>query len=170
MSPEKTKGPAKDRVLQAMYTILDAKQWEPLLQMLDINDEETSERMTRLLILHLLLDRAVTVVLTTRVLDRSKPAFSEIEALLAVLEMEMRIDLAKAAHLISPSCASDIKTVNTVRNKLVHYQPKRGWGMGHVQELSSVEAYERCIDKGRRALQEVVDTIRKNIKEISQTR
>jgi len=159
-----------DAIVQALLKQWDAKQWGPMLDMLGLRDEDAIERMTRLLLVHLMLDRAVTAVLTVKFLDRRLLApFSKIEAAVAPLDMAMRIDLAQASHLISASCASGMRTVNTVRNKLAHYQPKRGWGMEHVQELSSAKAYKRCIAKGMRALREVVQTICKNADEISPT-
>jgi hypothetical protein len=167
----KTKDDKNDKkgpIARALMKQWDARRWGPMLDILGIRDEETSERMTRLLLVHLMLDRAVTAVLTVKFLDRRLLApFPKIEAAVAPLDMSSRIELAKAAHLISDSCASDMKTVNTVRNKLAHYQPKLGWGVEHVQELSSAKAYERCIDKGIRALREVVQTICKNADEIS---
>jgi len=60
------------------------------------------------------------------------------------VDMEKRIDLAKASNLISDSCASKMKHVNRVRNKLAHYQPKQGWGVQHVQELFSAPAFEHA--------------------------
>jgi hypothetical protein len=158
-------------VVRALIEQWDAKRWKPMLDMLGINDEETSVRLTRLLLLHLMLDRAVTAVLAVRFLDsRLKPLYENIEAILAPLEMSTRIDLVETSNLISASCASDIKTVNTVRNKLLHYQPKLGFGVDHIQEISSSNAYDQCVEKGLRALREVVDTTVRRMEEISPPR
>jgi hypothetical protein len=170
MPTEKTTGRLKEKMVQALMKQWDAKQWGPMLDMLGLRNEDAIERMTRLLLVHLMLDRAVTAVLSVKFLDRRLLApFSQIEAAVAPLDMARRIDLAQASHLISASCARDMRTVNTVRNKLAHYQPKRGWGMEHVQELSSAKAYERCIQKGIRALREVVQIVCKNANEIFPT-
>jgi hypothetical protein len=171
MSKKKDDKDKKGAVVRALMEQWDAKQWKPMFDMLGISDEETSVRLTRLLLMHLMLDRAVTAVLAVRFLDaRLMPSYENIEAILAPLDVSTRIDLAKASHLISASCASNIKTVNTVRNKLMHYQPKLGFGVAHVQEISSANAYEQCIEKGMCALREVVDTTIKNMEEISLTR
>ena len=96
------------------------------------------ERLTRLLVVHLLLDRTITAILTISLCNpRVIGSFDAIEKALAPVSMDQRIELAKATNLISVSCASSIKTVNTVRNKLAHYDPKVGGDLSRVQELSS---------------------------------
>jgi hypothetical protein len=68
--------------------------------------------------------------------------------------MADRIAMAKASHLISDTCASNMRTVNTIRNKLAHYHPDQGWEVSYVQELSSANAFEECMNKGFEALDE----------------
>ena len=171
MSKKKDVKDKEGAIVRALMEQWEAKQWKPMLDMLGISDKETSVHLTRLLLMHLMLDRAVTSVLVMRFPDpRLIPSYANIEAILAPLDVSTRIDLAKASHLISPSCASNIKTVNTVRNKLVHYQPKLGFGVAHVQEISSAKAYEQCIEKGMCAFREVVDATLQNREEISATR
>src|SRR5690349_6135479 len=91
--------------------------------------QKPAKRMNRILVLRLLLDRAVTAILTTKVVDHSSATYSyadfaKIEVVLTFIDMEDRIELANASGLISDSCASNMRTVNTIRNKLAHYQPK----------------------------------------------
>lgn len=103
-----------------------------------------------------MLDRSVTAVLAVRFLDRRLLAPpSKIEAAVAPLPMSRRMQLAQASRLISNSCAKDMKTVNRVRNKLAHYDPRSGWGVSHVKEISSLKAFEQCVHQGQRALREV---------------
>ena len=112
--------------------------------------------LVRLLVVHLMLDRSVTAVLAVRFLDRRLLAPpSKIEAAVAPLPMSRRMQLAQASRLISNSCAKDMKTVNRVRNKLAHYDPRSGWGVSHVKEISSLKAFEQCVHHGQRALREV---------------
>ena len=93
--------------------------------------------LVRLLVVHLMLDRSVTAVLAVRFLDRRLLAPpSKIEAAVAPLPMSRRMQLAQASRLISNSCAKDMKTVNRVRNKLAHYDPRSGWGVRRKSPLS----------------------------------
>lgn len=170
MSPEETKDRVKDRLVQAMMKGRDAKRWRPMLDMLGIRDEDSIERMTRILLLHLMLDRALTALLTLQFLNQRLLApFDKIEAAVAPVSISKRIELAKAAHLISATCAGGIKTVNKVRNQLAHYQPQLGPGVGHVIEISSAKAYEQCIDKGFFALREIIDTMSQDMEKHSPT-
>ena len=120
--------------------------------------------LVRLLVVHLMLDRSVTAVPAVRFLDRRLLAPpSKIEAAVAPLPMSRRMQLAQASRLISNSCAKDMKApvvscimfADRVRNKLAHYDPRSGWGVSHVKEISSLKAFEQCVHHGQRALREV---------------
>ena len=85
--------------------------------------------------------------------------------MLTFLEMEDRIELANLSGLISNSCASNMRTVNTIRNKLAHYHPKQGWQVSYVQELSSAKAFDQCTNKGLAALKEALHTMSQRMDE-----
>ena len=148
------------KVVRAMMKAEDSKFWVPMFGWLGLDDDETVERMTRILVVHLLLDRALTALIAVSLLNpRVMPSYKSIEEALAPVSVNQRIELAKAAHLISASCASTIKTVNRVRNKLAHHYPKLGFGVAHVQEISSQKAFQRCVETGMSALREVIQAI-----------
>ena len=73
--------------------------------------------------------------------------------------MSRRIELAQASYLITDSCAHGMKTVNSLRNKVAHSNPKFGMGVKHIKELSSDEAFEKFINQGRRALDEAAQAV-----------
>lgn len=104
-----------------------------------------ADRLAALLTMHLLLDRAVTALLSARFSDpRTLPDPDEVEKVVGRVHFNNRIELAKAVRLISDSCAADLKAVNKVRNNFAHCHPetsKRGWGVGNLPELSSMKDF-----------------------------
>lgn len=152
---------AYDKLMRALMGQEEAKVWAPYLDILGLSDEETIKRLVRILVVHFMLDRAVTELLTFKLLGSSPGQFEKIQQVVAGLEMETRIDLAKASQIISDSTSSGIRTVNTVRNKLAHYQPKKGWDLAHIPELSSQEAFEQCTYKAMAAIEELFDSLAK---------
>ena len=72
---------------QAMQKALDDTQWGPLLRILGIEGDEKGDRLVRLLVVHLMLDRAVTAVVALRLVGPSSRSFTDIEAEVANLPM-----------------------------------------------------------------------------------
>ena len=149
-------GGKKGAIVEAMMKHWHTMRWRPFLKLLGLTNENKIDRLVRLLVMHLLLDRAIMAGLTLRLIDHESPDFSKIEAKVAKVEMGKRIELAKAANIISDSCAKDIHAVNDVRNNFAHYQPHKGWELDTIQELSSAEAFEKCAVQGNRALAEAI--------------
>ena len=154
---------AYDKLLRALMGQEEAKLWAPYFKALGLSDEEMIKRMVRIMVMHFLLDRFLTVVLTNKLLGSSPDSFEKTQVVIAELEMETRIKLAKASQVISDSTASTIKVVNTTRNKLAHYQPKRGWDFAHIPELSSPEAFDQCTHKASEAINELISTLNKMV-------
>lgn len=148
-----------DELMRALMGQEEAKLWAPYLKMLGLSDEEMIKRLVRIMVVHFLLDRFLTILITNKLLGSSPDSFEKIQKVIAPLEVETRIDLANASQLISDSTASKVRTVNTIRNKLAHYQPKKGWGFGHIPELSSQEAFDKCTQKGMEALHDLFSTL-----------
>ena len=115
-----------------------------------LDDEEKAERLLRLLVMHLVLDRTVTARVALN-LSKSSSSFSTIEAAVARVPMEKRIDLARAIGAISDSCADDMKAVNQVRNKCAHYNPHIG-KLTRVPEVSSEAVFEICATRAMRSI------------------
>jgi len=146
---------ARDKIMRALMGQEEAKLWAPFLDFLGLKDEEMIKRLVRILVVHFMLDRGVTDLLAMKLLESTPGQFEKIHQVLARLEMKTRIELAKASQVISDSTASRIKSVNTTRNKLAHYQPQKGWGLAHIPELSSQEAFEQCTYKAMEAIAEL---------------
>ena len=72
--------------------------------------------------------------------------------------MDKRIDLAKSLKFISDSCVADMKEVNRVRNTFAQYTPRFGWDL-KVEEISSAAAFEKCAQRGRRAVTSLVNVV-----------
>ena len=135
--------------------------WRPWLKELGLTDVDMVDRVVWLLVMHLILDRTLTTVLTVQLTDPAVPNVRKAEAEVARLPTGSRIRLASASGLISTSCAADLKAVNAARNKLAHYDPTLGYGLQGVPEIASEKAFEACAERGRRALAELVPTFEK---------
>lgn len=146
-----------EAVARAMEESEESERWAPFLKMLGL-DKRSGDRLTRLLVLHLLLDRAITAWITCK-LHETPSAFFEVEKTVATLPIGRRIDLLRAAGFISASCAKDVRAVNKARNDLAHYQPKLGFELSLVKEASSEAAYQQCLHKGIHALTEIAGLV-----------
>jgi hypothetical protein len=148
----------RDKIVNAMRRYSEEKHWKPVLECLGINDEE-AERLVRLLLMHLILDRGITGLLAMKLADASaSSSLTKIEAGVATISMDKRIDLAKSLNVISDSCAADIKEVNKVRNKFAHYKPSSGWDL-KVEEISTAAAFEKCARRGRCAVTSLANVV-----------
>lgn len=152
---------AIDKITRALVKQGEKARWAPFLKWIGLN-EESGERLTRLLVLHLMLDRAITALITAR-FSRLPGSFFKVEATVAKLPIAQRINLLRSAQFITDPCAKDLHAVNEVRNNLAHYQPQLGFEMSTVKELSSEKAFEQCAEKGMRALNEISNLITANM-------
>ncbi len=152
-------------VAEAMVESAETERWAPFLKMLGL-DKRSGDRLTRLLVLHLLLDRAITALVSCK-FHQKRTTFFEVEKSVAALPIGGRIDLLRAGCFISASCARDIRAVNKARNDLAHYQPKLGFELSFVNELSSEQAYQQCMEKGIRALTEIAGLVTDSMEESS---
>lgn len=157
MSPGKPEDSTTARVLNAMMQNWETNRWMHIRAELDFHSEVAATRFTSVLTVHLLLDRALTELLARRLLDSGRlQDLEDIEVAVSRVNFDHRIKMAKAARLISDSCAEDMKAVNKVRNKFAHFQhnesEKRA---GLLPEISSSEDFEKYMQSGDRALSEL---------------
>jgi hypothetical protein len=160
---------ARDRVLRALMGREEAELWAPYLDMLGLGDEEMVKRLVRILVAHLLLDRAMTELLTLRLLESPPKQFEQVQEVIAKLGMRTRIDLARTSQVISDSTADKIQSVNATRNDLAHYVPKKGWELTHIQELSSQNEFDQFNRKAREAIAELVRSIKERFEPFART-
>ena len=153
---------AKEKIVDAMMKNWEKHRWIHIRAVLDLHTDEAANRLTAFLTVHLLLDRALTDLLSLRLLDpRTEEGLEDVAEAVSRVSFKMRVDLAKAARLISDSCAINIKAVNVVRNKLAHCPPwDSGGGLGLAPALSSMTNFEECMLKGENALNELIKNIR----------
>lgn len=94
------------------------------------------DRFTRLLSVHSLLDRLVTLVLATK-LAGSESIFDA----LAALPFSSRVALAVTLNVVPPAAAEIILEIDRARNGLVHSKPTPGkpaWDVGGAVESESL--------------------------------
>ena len=147
----------KGTVMNAMLKYLEAFRWTSVRAAFNLHGPVAAERLAALLAMHLLLDRAVTEVIARRLLDpRLGESLEKTEAAVSRVGFDNRVKMAKAAHLISESCAADLMAVNSVRNRFAHSQPKDSEeGDGITPEISSHEDFNRYMERGERAFTEL---------------
>jgi hypothetical protein len=95
------------------------------------------DRFTRLLAVHALLDRLLTLVLATKLAASSESIYDA----MASLAMSSRVTLALTLNVLSPATAETILEIDRVRNGLVHSKPTRGkpaWDVGGAVEGESL--------------------------------
>lgn len=92
---------------QRLMKEAESARWKPLMNQLGLTDEEMVDRMVRMLLIHLLMDRTVTTALTVNLIkNKSEPTqFDALESELVRISLSSRIRLLKACGDISDSCA-----------------------------------------------------------------
>lgn len=149
---------------EAMTDRRSKYRWMKYRAVLHLHSEEVADRLTTLLAQHLLLDHAVTAVLSLRLRDpRTPKSLDEVVGAVRRVNFNNRIEIAKASQLISESCAADIKAVNKVRNNFAHHKSAAGGGVSVLPELESSDDFERCMERGERALDELLKHISEHL-------
>lgn len=142
-----------EKVARALAKEEEKARWAPYLKLIGLN-QDSADRLTRLLVLHLMLDRGLTGLITFKLFDGSV-SFLDIERTVARLPISRRIELAKVAKLITTPCSEDIQDINKLRNKFAHYNPVGGWDLGKLKELASEEEFYKCTEKGLEAMYQI---------------
>jgi hypothetical protein len=129
----------------------ESVRWEPLLTAAGLN-EAMADRLLRILLVHLMLDRFITSILTLHLVAKAAKSanLESVELLIADMSIAQRADMCVALGIATDAWKSDFSALNKVRNKLSHYKPKSG--LDKVKELSSPSAFEACIRQGFRAM------------------
>jgi hypothetical protein len=107
--------------------LFEATFWGPLRDSLDLTPERW-KYLTRIVSLHLVLDRLLTLLITTRLCSGGGTPGGIVETMengVAELSFARRIELAAKAEWVSAEVAGDLREVNRVRNRLLHFNPKR---------------------------------------------
>lgn len=146
--------------------------WASLYQAVGLDSDEQVDRLTRVLVVHFLLDRLVTVVLATKLASSSEsneaPDIEDMLSDIAPLPIPTRVDLASILGVVAPGVAESIVEVNRLRNRLVHFKPTRGkpgWDVSDADEIASQDACDKCLRKGIEAVQGLMSVLRLKAKE-----
>ena len=118
-----------------------------------------ADRFTRLLAVHSLLDRLVTVALAARLAASGESIFDT----MAALPFPSRVALASTLHVVSDAAAESILEIDRVRNRLVHSRSTPGapaWDVGGAVESMPQDVLDRALRRGFEAAQGLNATLR----------
>ena len=141
--------------------------WANLCQAVGLDSDEKVDRLTRVLVVHSLLDRLVTLVLATKIASSREsaegPDVEKALADIAPLPLPTRIDLGSALGVLAPAVAESVVEVDRVRHRLAQHRPPRAkppWDVGDIEELTSQAAYDRCLSKAIQAAHDLMSSLR----------
>jgi hypothetical protein len=118
-----------------------------------------ADRFTRLLAVHSLLDRLVTLVLATRLAAGGESILGAV----ASLSMSSRVALASPLNVVSPATAESILEIDRARDRLVHSKPTRGrpaWDVRGAVESVPQDVWDKSLRKGLEAAQDLMSALR----------
>jgi hypothetical protein len=165
--------PPEPRVPEARVKILprvrkvDTLSWPRLYEVIGLDSDEKVDRFTRLLALHALLDRLVTLVLARKLAaggesKRDADGDTILEAT-AALPIASRVALALTLNAVSPGAAESILEIDRARNGLVHAKPTRGkpaWDVGGAVDSVPQDVHDKSLRKGLEAAQGLMAALR----------
>ena len=136
---------------------VDALGWPRLHEAIGLDSDEHVDRFARLLAVHSLLDRLVTLILARKLAagNESEP----ILAATATLPVVSRVALAMTLNVLSPSAAESILEIERARSGLILSKPTRGkpaWHVGGAVESIAPES----LRKGLEAAQDLMSALR----------
>jgi hypothetical protein len=137
---------------------VEALDWPRVFQSVGLDSPEKIERLNRLLVVHLLIDRLLTLALAAKLASCSSAAEPDIDKIVVDNATRPIPDRAEAVYdlgLIDRDMADKILRVNAVRNRLVHFKPKRDvnrWNLDEA-EIISQEASDSRVKEGIEAVQ-----------------
>jgi hypothetical protein len=145
----------------------DNVDWDRLYRSIGLDSVEMRSRLIRMLVVHSLLDRLLTLLVAMKVSSSSEASEAvDIEKALqdvAPLPMPTRVDRGVALGVITPSVAGSIAEFNRMRNHVVHFKPRRGkpaWDMSDADVIASEAACNRCLRNGIEAAQALMASLR----------
>jgi hypothetical protein len=118
-----------------------------------------ADRFTRLLAVHSLLDRLVTLALAARLAASGE----SIADALATLPLSSRVALASTSSAVPRAAAESILEIDRMRNRLVHSTPTPGkptWDVSGAAESIPPDVYDRCLRKGFETAQSLITMLR----------
>jgi hypothetical protein len=120
---------------------------------------DDADRFTRLLAVHSLLDRLLTLALAARLAPGSDSVFDD----MAAMPFPSRVALASSLSVVPRAAAESILEIDRARNRLVHAKPTSGkpaWSIGAAVERVPQDAYDRSLRKALEAAQGLIATLK----------
>ena len=158
-APAAVKG-ADDRRRPTPFDKID---WASLYQAVGLDSDEQVDRLTRVLVVHFLLDRLVTVALATKLASNSNsieaPDIANTLSDIALMPLPTRATLASIMGVVAPAVAESIVEVNRLRNRLVQVKPtlgQAGWEVSDADEIASPDASGKCLRRGVEAARQLI--------------
>ncbi len=133
--------------------------WSPLRHAVGLDPAQWTN-LTRVVGLHLVLDRLLTLTIVAR-LSAGVVATGVIDPMAdAVAEMSFgrRLELVAKAGWVAADAVADLREVNRVRNRLLHFGPRRKLFEG-VPEIRSAAAFREFTQRGHLAFVALVDPL-----------
>jgi hypothetical protein len=134
-------------------------EWSRVSAAVGLDSDEKRERLNRLLVVHLLIDRFSALVLAAKLASDSGADESKVDKLIArsaSRNFPDRTQRLVKLRMIDQSVADKISRVNKARNDVVHFKPQKGSSAGwdvEAIEITSQEASESCLKEGIEAVQ-----------------
>jgi hypothetical protein len=137
-SPDSLVDPMEDRL------------WGPMRESFGLTLEQW-QRLTKVVTLHMALDSLLfmRVALGLTVVAGGRANTQRINRRVNKMRFVTRLELAQDAGWISEELAEDIAAVNALRNRLLHFDFKRG--ADEAPEIASGEAFRAFTTRGLRA-------------------
>lgn len=148
--PSRVKGIEAKKRPAPSPTLTDTLGWPGL---------DDADRFTRLLAVHSLLDRLVTLILATRLAAGSETVFDA----LASLPLASRVALASTLNVVPRAAAESILEIDRTRSRLVHSKPTPGkpaWSLGAAVESVPQDVHDKALRKGLEAAQGLIATLK----------
>ena len=120
---------------------------------------DDADRFTRLLAVHSLLDRLVTLAVAARLAPGGESVFDD----MASMPFATRVALAASLSVVPRAAAESILEIDRARNRLVHSKPipgKPAWSIGAAVERVPQDAHDRSLRKALEVAQGLVATLR----------
>lgn len=122
----------------------DTLSWPRLYEAIGLDSDENVDRFTRLLTVHSLLDRLVTLAVARKLGDIDTTL-----AATAALPLVSRVGLAVALNVVSAAAAASILEIDRARNGFVHSRPTRGkpaWDVGGAVDSVAQETLRKGLE------------------------
>jgi hypothetical protein len=145
----------------------DTLSWPRLHEAIGLDSDEKVDRFSRLLALHSVLDRLVTLVLARKLAASSASRRdADLDAIFdatAALPIASRVALALTLTVVSPAAAESILEIDRARNGLVYSKPTHGkpaWDISGAVESVPQDVHDKSLRRGLEAAQGLMAALR----------